>query len=77
MPRDATIKTNKWAGLTNYNCPFCPHASTQENGKQIIEAHILGAHSTELRQAELDRMTAAVAEDPAGFSDATQPEGGK
>lgn len=64
MVKSAEIKTNKWHGETNYLCPFCPHATTQ--GKDVMEAHILGAHANELRAAELEKMTAKVVENPAG-----------
>lgn len=71
MAKSAEIKTNKWNGLTNYLCPFCPHATTADDGKALIQAHIIGRHADELRTAELEKMTAAVTENPAGLGAAT------
>ena len=67
------IKTDKWSpgpgvSLTNFHCPFCPHATTA--GKNVMEAHILGTHSDQLRLAELDKMTAKQIADPKGVLEA-------
>jgi len=64
MAKSAEIVVNKWNGMNNYNCPFCPHATTE--GKNVMQAHIVGTHSTELREAELEKMTADATKNTGG-----------
>jgi len=73
------IKVNKWNGMNNYNCPYCPHATTE--GKEVIEAHILGTHATELRESEVEDMMASATKNTGGVlggaADPTADEGTK
>jgi len=58
------IKVNKWNGQDNFNCPYCPHATTE--GKDVMQAHILGTHANELRESEVEEMMAAATKHTGG-----------
>lgn len=50
------IRKSKWAGLDNYGCPYCPYSTLQ--GEDLVQAHILQVHATELRVSEVEDMKA-------------------
>lgn len=75
MTKSAEIKTNRWHNETNYLCPFCPHATTL--GKDVMQAHIVGGHSAELRESELEKMTASATKATGGVLGGPQNEESK
>lgn len=58
------ITKGKWNGIDNYQCPYCPHATTQ--GLQIMQAHVVSVHSEKLREEELKKMTADATKNTGG-----------
>lgn len=47
------IEARPWRGQTNYQCPFCPHASIGRRAD--MEAHITARHPNQLRQALVEQ----------------------
>lgn len=54
------IKESSWNGIPLFECPYCPHATT--DGKGAVELHMTSVHADQIR---LDQLIADAKEEAA------------
>jgi hypothetical protein len=66
------IESKPWNGLTNWQCPFCAHATIGRKSEMVD--HIKFRHPDQLRLAELEAEEGKTKKEKAAEAKAAKPE---